>query len=356
MDTPADQPVINSAAKPTIEPDKSAAEPTVELAAEPNAASPATAPASSPLAPNPNSVITDPSSPPEAPSSPTILPTDPVPVLRVSLRKRSAKNDPPAPPALPADSNAATPKDNAAADAPLASPKLTPVTPFISTQADTGDSDIIWRGIAIAPVEMAAIRSSAAHQAKGGRPLRMAPMFDELVAIFAANPDYDPSSDPHPPPEPPAPVKGRRGRGTPAAVVAAGPPVSVEAAPLAEDPKAQPKPKQKAKPKPKMRPVPDPEPEHNIEPGPEPAGNDHTAANTVPGENYADYMELETPGDEGTGGKKGQGSQRAAKGGTKATSKAAATETKAPKATEGTKAAAVPVRVSTRTTRSNATK
>ncbi|KAG8718885.1 hypothetical protein FRC09_011958 [Ceratobasidium sp. 395] len=366
MGNPVEKPGFNSVVESTVERAETAIELIVERVetavepiverTEPNATSGGASPTSSALAPNPNPIILNSSSPsPEAPSGSPVLPTDPTPVLRSSLRQRGVKGDPAVSPAPPVNLNAATSEGSAAADMPLDSSKLTPTTPFICTPTAAADSDIIWRGNLISHAEMVAIRSAAAHQAKGGKPLRIVPMFDELIVLFVANPEYDPSSDPHPPPKPPAPVGGRRrGRAAAATTVVTGPSISVEAAPVAKDLKAQPKPKPKAKPK--MKPVLEPEPEHTAEPGPEPAGDDHTVANTIPADNNADDMQLETPIDEGTGGKKSKGRQQTAKGGAKLANKAAATEGKAPKAANGQKAPAVPLRTSTRTTRSSVTK
>ncbi|KAG9121804.1 hypothetical protein FRC07_002081 [Ceratobasidium sp. 392] len=367
MDNPINKPGFNSVVESTVERAKTAVEPIVERAetavepivkptTEPNGTSSSASPTSSALAPNPDPIIPNSLSPSlDAPSGSSVLPTDPTPVLRFSLRQRGAKADPPVSPAPPVNSNAAILEGGAAADTPLASPKLTPTTPFISTQTAATDSDTMWRGNLISFAEMVAIRSAAAHQAKGGKPLRMVPMFDDLIALFVANPEYDPSSDPHPPPQPPAPIGGRcSGHGTAATTVATSPSILVEAASVAKDLEVQPKPK--SKPKPKMKPVPEPEPEHTAEPEPKPAGDDHTVANTIPADNDANEMQLETPVDEGTGGKKGKGRQQTAKGGAKVANKAAATEGKAAKAANRQKAPAIPLRTSTRTTRSSATK
>ncbi|KAG8679406.1 hypothetical protein FRC09_018990, partial [Ceratobasidium sp. 395] len=297
MDKPAVKPAVKPATKPTaiptaetatestvesiaeltVEPTvESTVEPTVESTVEPTVESTTTShnapPASSVLAPVPD--VTAPGSP--SPSSVALPSTVSVPgnapTTRV-LRKRATKDDPPAPPAAPADPSIVNAKDDAASSALPTGPKLTPTTPFMSTPTAIIDSDIMWHGILIAPVEMNVIRLAAKHQAQGGRPMRMAPIFDDLIAKFMAKPEYDPSSEPDAPPEPPAPIKGRRRGRTVAPTAAANPSIPVEA-----QPKAQPKRKPKMKPVPGSEPEPAPAPESE----PELASDEHTTDKAAP--------------------------------------------------------------------------
>ncbi|KAG8702234.1 hypothetical protein FRC09_004850 [Ceratobasidium sp. 395] len=349
------EPTVEPTATATIEPivestTESTAEPTVKATAgssakptsEPATTSHNAPPASSVSAPDSSPIIPDSSSPPSVASSSTLVSApSSLPVLRISLRNRTTKNDPPAPPATLADPNTVTPKDDAASSMLLAGPKLTPTTPFMSTLVAMIDLDIMWHGILISPAEMKAIRLAAIQQAQGGKPMRMAPIFDGLIAKFVADPEYDPSSEPDAPFEPPAPPKGRRGRVAPTAA----------ADPVTEQPKAQPKAQPKRKPKMKSAPEPEPEPEPAPEPEPGVASSEPTTNNAGPDASDADGMEVDAPVGGGPGGKKGKGRQQAAKGGAKAKSGAVATETKAPKAP---KVPAAPLRTSSRTTRANA--
>ncbi|KAG9126905.1 hypothetical protein FRC07_001450 [Ceratobasidium sp. 392] len=367
MDKPAVKSAIEPPAKPTTEPATKPAiklaveltvKPTVESAVEP-AAEPATIshsapPASSASAPNPDPIAPDSSSPPSVTSSSTLVSaSSSAPNLRVSLRKRTAKDNPTAPPAAPADPNSGTPKDDAASSAPPTGPKLTPTAPFMSTSVTVIDSDIMWQGILISTSEMSAIRLAAIQQAKGGKPMRLAPLFDDLIAEFVANPKYDPSSEPDPPFQPPAPVKSRRrGRVAPTATAAAAavdPQIPTEAPAVAE----QPKPKAAPKQKPKVKAAPEPESDPTSELEPEPVGSDPTTNNSTSDASNTDGMEVDTPVGGGPGGKKGKGRQQAAKGGAKAKGGVAATETKAPKVPKEPKVPAAPLRTSSRATRAN---
>ncbi|KAG8709524.1 hypothetical protein FRC09_000631 [Ceratobasidium sp. 395] len=352
MNKPTLKPATKPTAKPTAETTESTVEPTVEPSVEPTAESTATShnapPATSVSAPAPDFVAPGSPSPSSVVLPSTVSVPSNAPDTRV-LRKRATKDDPPAPPAAPADPSIVTPKDNAASSALLAGPKLTPTTPFMSTPTAIVDSDIMWHGILIAPVEMNAIRLAAKHQVQGGRPMRMAPIFDGLIAKFMANPEYDPSSEPDAPPEPPAPIKGRRRGRTVAPTTAANPNVPVEIPPVTEQPKAQPKAQPKRKPK--VKPVPEPAPAPESEP--ELASDEHTTDKAAPDASDANGMEVDTPAGEGSGGQKGNGRQQAAKGGAKAKSNAAATTTKASKAPKEPKVPAAPLRTSARTTRAN---
>ncbi|KAG8727955.1 hypothetical protein FRC10_005442, partial [Ceratobasidium sp. 414] len=199
----------------------------------------------------------------------SLAPSQPAPPANHSSAPKSAPapSRPPAakkaPPAAPTTACTAA---HMGGPAPSAH---TPTTPFGAT-----GPNIVWRGKTITMGEMDKLRSLAVHQATGTKP-RISLMYKELVNILAANPDYNPASDPLPAPDPPAPTHAR---GRKAATSAPAPaPGSVTpsttpagAPPPKEKPKGRRKPKMKAAPEPEPKPKPEPEPKPEPKPEPEP--------------------------------------------------------------------------------------
>ncbi|KAG8747856.1 hypothetical protein FRC10_011302, partial [Ceratobasidium sp. 414] len=225
-----------------------------------------------------------------------------------------------------------------------------PFAPTISVSAL--GLDIVWRGHTISADVMAKLQSAAARQAAGTKP-RVAVIYRELIDKLAADPNYDPASEPLPIPKPPAPTGHRRGRATQSATPAAPNPTAASttlanAPPLAEKPNDGPKPK----PKPKIRPVPASEPGIEPAPGVEPTPADASDSTPVGTQETKENEHVDVGVDEGSGcvaGKQGVTSQQGMVGGTKTADKGKGKATdegvsvKASTSTAGKKAAAAKV-------------
>ncbi|KAG9100347.1 hypothetical protein FRC06_004240 [Ceratobasidium sp. 370] len=130
-----------------------------------------------------------------------------------------------------------------------AGPVRKPTVPIVSAMATR---TIVWYGLKITARQMAAIRANAECQAAGD-PIRASPIYQVLIDKLAADPDYDPASEPDPPP-PPAPTHSGRKRN--AAPIPA-PTIPASATTNIESPIEQPR----IRPRPKLKPAPVLEPE-----------------------------------------------------------------------------------------------
>ncbi|KAG9094331.1 serine/threonine protein kinase, partial [Ceratobasidium sp. 370] len=288
----------------------------------------------------------------------SLTPPSALPALRSSPRKQVVKDDPP-PPARTSTSPFAAVANALAPNARPAHSKHTTIAPFGSTAATNSDSDIVWHGLTISAADMAKIRSAAARQAEG-QPPRIASIHKDLINKLAANPEYDPASEPlpiHNLPAAPAPTTARNkshGHGR-AATTAAAAAVDPAATPLAPadtppavenlkpqpkskskskskpkakakaKPKAKPKPKPKSTPAPAPEPEPEPEPESESESEPESTTHDkHALDGTAPGEGTDGDVHMEVATDEGPGlasGKLGEVNQQETEGDMRTTGK-----------------------------------
>ncbi|KAG8678721.1 hypothetical protein FRC09_019597, partial [Ceratobasidium sp. 395] len=148
-------------------------------------------------APSPPTVASPPTvvSSPAVESSPAVVsPPKPSPGTRATKTSPSA--------APPAATNTADPNATSASATP-AGPPRTAVAPFKPSVSASGPGlNTVWRGCTITPDEMAKFHSLAARQATTGTQACVPAKYRELTDKLAADPTYDPASDPDPLPKP----------------------------------------------------------------------------------------------------------------------------------------------------------
>ncbi|KAG9085072.1 hypothetical protein FS749_004707 [Ceratobasidium sp. UAMH 11750] len=141
--------------------------------------------------------------------------------------------------------NATPPPANPLALPPVRAPTVPPST-------------TMWRGMKISKKQMTTIRANAARQAAGDK-IRASPLYQDLIDKLAADPDYDPTSEPLPLADA---GHTRNAASPPGSTTAVSAPT--DANPPAGKSRAQPKPKPKPIPKPELDVIADDETDSNM--------------------------------------------------------------------------------------------